>query len=315
LLDAIGVDCSHVVRLDHFTSSQDWLPVRQSVRERYFGKPAPLASTGVAAKMAGTNMVTTCAIALADPADKHVLVDGSRYGMNNISAAVRGGPFVFLSGIRGTVDPRTGVRLSDETPAAFAAQARIIYEVIRSILNDCGLDVGAILRIDTYLRDQARAADDERICREVLRATPCASTRVALPLSGNGDIEATVLAAVPGVAKDIVFDSEAPAPTTISAGGFVFVGECMAPSTGRPAGIDPEAQLRDSLELLDRKLNRCGSGLSRTVRLDLFLRDTGFADAARETLTEIFDETLPATTIVGADLEEGIDVKLNAIAT
>jgi enamine deaminase RidA (YjgF/YER057c/UK114 family) len=88
-----------------------------------------------------------------------------------------------------------------------------------------------------------------------------------------------------------------------------------APGADRRAGAgNPGAQLRESLELLDRSLWRCGSALSQTVRLDLFLRDIDFADAAREVLAEIFGEGFPATTFVGADLEEGIDVKLNAIA-
>ena len=311
------MDC--VVRLDHATSSQDWLPIRQSVRERYFGKPAPLASTGVAARMSGINMVTACAIAVADKTDKQVLVTGPRYGMANISSAVRGGPFVFVSGIRGTTDPRTGAAVVEETPEAFEAQTRVVYAVIRSILSDCGLDADSILRIDTYLRDGARAAEDEAICREVLGPVPFASIRVALPLSARGETEVTVVAAAPGIAKKQLSGAGA-MPVVTAAGGFLFVGECrgMVGSPSAPENLalldNRKGQLLFALSTLGTALRRCASDLARTVRLELYLRDIHFADAARATLRETFGSASPAITIVGADLEQLPEVKLNAIA-
>jgi enamine deaminase RidA (YjgF/YER057c/UK114 family) len=142
LLRQGNADFDNVVRIDHVTSSQDWLPRRQAIRGRLFGRPAPLASTGVAAKMHGINMLTTFVMAVADPADKEVLIPGARYGMNNISSAVRGGPLLFLAGIRGNVDPRTGVTVPEETDDAFPAQVRMCYDIIKAILGEVGSDAG-----------------------------------------------------------------------------------------------------------------------------------------------------------------------------
>jgi enamine deaminase RidA (YjgF/YER057c/UK114 family) len=316
-LNEAGSSTSSVVRLDHVTSSQDWLPIRQSVRERIFGKPAPLASTGVAARMSGINMLTAFAIACADAGTKEVLVPGPRYGMANIATAVRGGPLVFLSGIRGLVDPRDGRAVAEETPEAFAAQTRVVYVAIESILADCGLTPHSILRIDSWLRDSARAAEDEAICRELLGPAQYASTRKALPLSARGETEVTVLAAGPGVDKKI-YDARGE-PTVTSAAGFHFVGECRGidgpPSAANLTLIaNPRAQLSRALGVLDTALRNCGSELSKTVRLELYLRDIYFADAAQAMLRNTFGEECPAVATIGADLESPVEVKLNAIA-
>jgi len=316
-LSEAGSSAGAVVRLDHVTSSQDWLPIRQSVRERIFHKPAPLASTGVAVRMSGINMLTVFAIACADAGMKEVLVPGPRYGMANIAAAVRCGPLVFVSGIRGVVDPRNGRAVAEETPDAFAAQTRVVYDVIASILGDCGLTSHSILRIDSWLRDGARAAEDEAICREVLGPVPYASTRTALPLSARGETEVTVLAASAGVEKRTYDDQ--PGPTVTSAAGFHFVGECRGfdgPSTTSNLALiaNPQAQLSRAMGVLNTALRACGSELSKTVRLELYLRDIYFADAAQAMLRETFGDDCPAVVMIGADLQSPVEVKLNAIA-
>ena len=58
----------------------------------------------------------------------------------------------------------------------------------------------------------------------------------------------------------------------------------------------------------------CPSDFSKTVRLELYLRDIYFADAAQAMLRETFGQDGPAVAIIGADLESPLEVKLNAIA-
>jgi enamine deaminase RidA (YjgF/YER057c/UK114 family) len=320
LLQKAGSDMSSVVRLDHVTSSQDWLQRRQSVRGRIFGKPAPLASTGVAAKMQGINMLTAFVIAVVDTPDKQVLVPGPRYAMENISAAVRGGPLVFVSGIRGTVDPRSGMRVAEETPEAFGEQTRVCYEIIASILRECGLRPDSILRVDCFIRDPSRAAEDEAIRQEVLGPVLCAATRVALPLSARGETEITVLAAASGIEKLVALTGQLGLPTVTRAGGLLFVGECRGMDLPANASANlalignRKAQLVKALAVLESSLERCGSALSRTVRLEIYLRDIYFADAACAILRDRFKESPPTVAIMGAELEDNLEVKLNAIA-
>jgi enamine deaminase RidA (YjgF/YER057c/UK114 family) len=316
LLVRAGSSIDRVVRLDHLTSSQDWLARRQAVRQRIFGKPAPLASTGVAAKMNGINMLTVSAIAVADANDKEVLVDGSRYAMPNLSSAVRGGPLVFMSGIRGTFDPKTSGRVAEETPDAFGAQTRVCYDVIKSIVDDCGLTPSALMRLDCFLRDGSRADEEQQIRNEELRGVACASTRVALPLSARGELEITALAAAPGVAKRLfVADRE---PIVAGAGGFLFVGECL----GLPCGDarseelmeNAGSQLERACRALESALRHAGSSLSDLVRLEVYFRDIYRASVSMKSLRRLLGDSLPSVVVAGAELEGSLEVKLNAIA-
>jgi enamine deaminase RidA (YjgF/YER057c/UK114 family) len=312
LLNNAKADLPAVVRLDHVTSSQDWLPRRQSVRQRFFGRPAPLASTGVAAKMEGINMLTASVIAVADPSDKEVLVSGSRYGMHNISSVVRGGPFLFISGIRGTIDPRSGRAVSEETPESFGAQTRMSYEIISAILGEIEVDASRILRLDCYIRDINRAGEEVAIRTEVFGNPSCASTVVGLPLGARGEVEITAIALAPRCEKRVLeVGNGGSLPSVIGAEGFLFVGECRA---DRNLPGDRAGQLESALSVLDAGLQRAGSGLSRTVRLELYLRDIHFSQAANVILRRRFRDNPPVVSVMGAELEGVLEAKLNAIA-
>jgi len=312
LLARAGAGAGSIVRLDHVTSSQDWLPRRQTIRQKHFGRPAPLASTGVAARMQGINMLTATAIAVANPADKEVLVSGPRYGMHNISSLVRGGPFLFVSGIRGTIDPRNGRALPEETPESFAAQARLAYEIIAAILAEVGAGPDRILRLDGYIRDIQCAAEEIAIRAAVLEDARSAGTVVALPLGARGEVEITALALAPGHGARVVHAvADGVRPGVVGAAGFLFVGECRA-TPALPA--DRAGQLEGALSALDDALRGAGSNLSRVVRLDLYLRDVHFAAAARAGLKRRFGDNPPVVFVAGADLEDLLEVKLAAIA-
>jgi len=320
LLGHADAGYSGVIRLDHVTSSQDWLPRRQVIRGNHFGRPAPLASTGVAAKMHGINMLTAFAIAVAAPSEKQVLVPGATYGMKHISSAVRGGPFLFISGIRGNVDPRTQASLPEETPESFGEQLRTCYEIIDSILREAGADADAILRLDCYIRDIRRRDEDARIRRQILGNVACASTVVGLPLGARGEVEITTLALAPGNSKRAAAAAQAGLPDVVAGGGFLFVGECSGNLT-LPTGevdrsliADRAGQLERALAVLDHRLRQAGSSLARVVRLELYLRDINFAPEANAILRRRFGNDPPVVSLMGAELDDLVEAKLNAIA-
>lgn len=312
LLRRGGCGPDAIVRLDHVTSSQDWLPRRQAIRQKHFGRPAPLASTGVAARMEGINMLSACAIAVADPTDKEVLVSGPKYGMQNISSLVRGGPFLFVSGIRGTTDPRSGRALPEETAESFAAQTRTAFEIITAILGEAHAGADRILRLDCHIRDINRAGEEAALRTSAFPELQCASTVVGLPLGARGEVEVTALALAPGHGAPLVHAAgDSASPSVIGAAGFLFVGECRA---SRPAPTDRSGQLEAALNALETALRRARSDLSHTVRLDLYLRDIHFARAARAQLLRRFRGSPPVVFVTGADLEDLLEVKLGAIA-
>lgn len=314
LLREVNLGPEAVVQLNHFTSSQDWLPQRAAIRARIFGKPAPLASTGVAAKMAGINMLTTAAVAIAPPGLKKVIVNGPQYGMPNISSAVLADPFLFLSGVRGTVNPRTGVGILEETPEAFPAQVKVCYEKIRDILTQCGATPGHILRLDCYLRDISRADEELVIRHEVLGDVACAMTTVALPLGARGEVEIMALALAPGqYDKAVCARSNHARVAAVRGAGWVLVSECLGGSGPELAG-QTEEQIRTALNTLSERLAKSGSGVDQVVRLNVYLRDIYQIGCLEQLLRERFGADVPVVVVTGAELQGISEVSLDAVA-
>lgn len=312
ILKNVGLDPNAVIRLDHFTSSQDWLPQRSAIRARIFGRPADLASTGVAAKMAGINMLTTAAIAISPQVEKRVLVSGpQKKGVTSIASAVQAGPFVFLSGVRGTTDRRTGKPVSEEKPTSFKEQVTVCYESILDILAQCGANPNQLLRLDSYVRDINRADEELTIRREVLGGVACASTTLGLPLGARGEVEINGIALVPGQGSKSIFSNEhASDVAAVSGGGWVFISECL----GRDIASNGEKQIQLVFDRLKERLALAGSTLDDVLRLDVYLRDIYQRSYLEEVIKTNFGSELPVIIIAGADPRNRSEVAMNAIA-
>ena len=320
LLEAAGVAPSAVVRIDHYVSSMDWIDRRQTFRQDLFGRPAPQASTGVAAKLSGINMLTTAVVAAADPADHEVLVTSDAYGMGSISGVVRGGPLLFLSGVRGYRDHLAGAAVAEETADAFAAQTAACYRLIEHLLDRAGAGPEQVLRLDCYLRDRARIAEEQRLRRRALGDTAVAATMIPLPLGMRGEVEITSLALVPGREKEVRARDAAGDALAVSGAGYLFLGECRGAAdamTGAPQAAlagDVDGQIDHALATLEARLAAAGSDRSRVVRLDVFLRDINAEDRFLEKARDRLGDDPPALCMTGAELAGLDEVSLCAIA-
>ena len=320
LLEQAGSSTSAVARIDHFASSQDWIAERQIKRAEYFGRPAPHGSTGVAARMSGLNMLTTAVIAVADGAEHEILVAGEDYAIGHISSLVRAGPLLFLSGIRGTLDPRTTTPIVEETADSFDAQTHVCYQLIIDILSNGGAIRDAIVRLDRYVRDRNRIGDEAAICRSIMGDLDAVSTSIPLPMGMHGEVEITALAVADTKSKEICASNTAGQATAIRGGGFVFVGECagaMGEDSDDPkldlAG-DIDGQIDNAFAILDRRLRRAGAELAGVVRLEVYLRDIYAMDLFLAKARVVFGDNPPAVVVAGVDHEGITEVKLNAIA-
>lgn len=315
VLREVNLGPDAVVRLDHFTSSQDWLPQRSAIRARIFGRPAQLASTGVAARMTGINMLTTAAMATKTQQRKQVLVGGPEtHGVSSIASAVQAGPFLFLSGVRGTINRRTGERIAEETPKAFPEQVRVCYESILNILAQCGATPDCLLRLDSYVRDINRADEELAVRHDVLGDVACAATTVGLPLGARGEVEINAVALAPERGRKIDFAGQRKADVpSVSGGGWVLVSECSGNDVNDLAG-KTDRQIRHVLNTLDERLALAGSALDDVLRLDIYLRDIYQTPRLEEILREHLGSELPAIVLAGAELRNMSEVALNAIA-
>ena len=320
LLERAGAAPSAVARIDHFTSSQDWIAERQVRRAQVFGRPSPHGSTGVAAKMSGINMLTTAVVAVAADAEHDVVVAGADYGIGHISALVRAGPLLFLSGIRGTADPRSRTAVPEETAGSFAAQTRICYELVADILERGGSATDAIVRLDRYVRNRNRAAEEAAIGAEVLGPLDAVSTSIPLPMGMHGEVEITALALADGAGKEVCARDPDGRATVVRGGGFVFVGGCDGAAdaaTGEPVAAlagDIPGQVDNALAILEARLGAGATDLAGAVRLECYLRDIYAEEVFRERARAAFASGPPALIVAGAELDGIDEVRLNAIA-
>ena len=318
LLARADAPMSSVARIDHYTSSQDWLPRRDVIRRHIFSFPAALASTGVSAKMSGINMLTSAAIAVADPSDKEILVTGAAYGMESLSSLVRAGPFYFISGIRGTEHPGTGQKVAEETPQAFGEQTRLCYDIIEEILGHGGTDLGSVLRLDGYIRERNQVSEERAIRDAALGPPDYANLTIALPLGMRGEVEITGLALAPGAEREVCVRDPANRALAVRGGGFLFVGECLGAADDQ--GLLPDlvgrtaAQMENALDVLARRLEASGSALTDTVRLDVYLRDIYLDEAFFALIRKRFGNEPPVVVLTGGEPEGLHEIKLNAIA-
>ncbi|MBM3504560.1 MAG: hypothetical protein FJX65_11865 [Alphaproteobacteria bacterium] len=256
LLDAAGLSTAHVVRLDHYTGSQAWLAERQRIRARYFGRPAPLASTGVATPLPFPTLLRAAAIAVTDLASKRVLVAGATHGMPAIATAVAGGPFVFVSGILNS-GGWTGELPEDDE---FARQAAGALQVIRAILAQEAGGLDRLLRAEGYVENDTARASLVALARLLGFPSEAAWSRVALPFAAPDRIEVTTLAA----ARDVAVER---GPGAAAAGGFVF------------AAADGHSLAAANAEL-QRALASLHATPAHVVRLDLAAASESLASAA-----------------------------------
>lgn len=268
-----------VVRLDHFTQSQGWLAERQAARAALFGRPAPLASTGVASAQIPGNLLTVAGIASAQgPAE--VLVPGNRYGMGAIATAVRAGEWLFVSGLL--------TRSADDATAQLLA-----------ILGLAGLGPDALVRLDSYVADHRQAA-------AVAAALPLdgvARTTAVLPFAQPDQLEITALATASPIRRH-----HAHGALVVEAGGVAVTGMIEAAD---PGGI--EAEVDDVVDRLAALLATTGRDLGQVARLELCLADPGDAAPVAARLAHRLPEPRPAL-LLWSGGPPGSRLRLSAIA-
>jgi len=104
--------------------------------------------------------------------------------------------------------------------------------------------------------------------------------------------------------------------SAIVAAGLVFVsgqGPIVA-GVREPVGETIEEQTRLTLQNLQAILADAGCGLSNCVKVTVYLADLAEYDRFNAVYREFFPHPRPARTLVGAALNFGIKVEIDAIA-
>lgn len=295
-LQQCGVGVETVARLDHYTESQDWLAERQAIRARYFGRPAPVASTGVAVRHTPPNRLSVAGVAVQDATKKKLRIAGDLFGMSAIATAVDVGDLVFISGILND----GGHAPIDGHAHEFSRQASGCFRTILSILEQLQLSPTDVVRQDIYIDETWSYADLVGLSEpaEFLTANTVRSG-AKLPFGGGDLIEVTTIAA-----KRRIDVLNGPADPNIGpivrSGGFCFTDAC-----GDSVGA--------AVANLIQRIDAAGVSSDRVVRLDVRCADPGECRQARSAVSSALSGVEPVVITYNGQPLRGDVVGISAI--
>jgi len=247
-----------------------------------------------------------------------------------LSPAVRGGDFVFVSGMA-AIDPATG------TPAhgTVAAETRQILTNMVKLLEAAGPSLAKVVKVNVLIYSMLEYENMNAIYREFFPTDPPARTVCGVKLIAGHKVEidciAVAGAAEPESATDqlhrgvmepanpklnVSRNANLPHSPGITAGNYIFLSGMgpVDPATGgRNLGPIAE-QIRQTLCNMAHMLESAGSGLDRIVKMTVVLADAADYDEMNRVWREFFPNDPPARTTCALQLSNGNGVEIECIA-
>lgn len=318
-----GTALDRVVKAQVFLTDLGDLPDVEEVWREAFAVPP--ARTVVATRdlpIEGARVLVE-AIALDGAGTRPEPVAVDEPPLDHASAAVRAGPFVFLSG-RAATDARTGLA-PEVRPAGrrwlspIKLEAAYALERLARTLAAAGSSPAHVVKAQVFLRDLRDFPAFDEVWRECfpvppprttvgVPALPVPDARVAIDLTAiraDSPWPREVLDVPPGV----------PAPLAhyavgVRVGPWVFAAGQIA--SDYRTGVPPEARVPDAFPYYGIAIKRQaryvlgnlrpvlaagGASLARTVRAQVFLEDFADLPALEEVWREHFPDPVPRTVV------------------
>ena len=315
-----GGDCA--VWIENFTSGQHWRLQRMGLWPEYFGEEnhQQAVSFGAQTRMHGINMLTSVVLAMDPSLPRTVAVKPP--GRGRASRITRVGPLVFVIGVRGHEDPRTGTLAPEESDDAFDAQLDNCIHALGAHLSKDGTPMDNVVRMDATLR-AARFVPhyEERLRTHFGGKIPFASYAVGTPLGARLEQEIGCVAVVEVADKRILWsDAQSGVADVCAGGGLAFVRNVSGivdESTGKMReGIhgDGKAQARQAMRNVEALLGKAGVGPDKLLRLDIFLKDIYAQDEVLAELKSVWGRSVPALSFLGCDTRHGAEIEISALA-
>jgi enamine deaminase RidA (YjgF/YER057c/UK114 family) len=308
-LEAAGYGGDCAIWIENFTSGQHWRLERMALWPEYFGDEnhERAVSFGVQTRMDGINMLTSVVMAIDPSLERHVAVPAPHRG--RASRCTRVGPFTFVIGVRGGVDPQTQEVAEEETAGSFDVQLENCFKNLEAHLKADGNTSENFVRVDAMLRAARFIPRYERGVRALFDGKPAfASYAIGTPLGGRHEQEIGGVAVAPGEPKTVYWSSDGTTVDATAAGGLVFLR-----SVGGSAG-DARAQTAQAVSKIEKLLEPAGSSLDRVLRLDVFLKDIYAQDEVLDALKGRFGNGGPAMSFLGCEPRDSAEVEMIAIA-
>ncbi len=313
VIDAAGLTMEHVVYVQvYLTNYQDEAPLNRVWKE-FFPKAPPARSTIGVAKLAGTP-VEMSAVAIRDLALRTPIVPPGYPASVPISAAVRAGGRLYLSGFLGR-DINTG-----RIPEDPGDQVRLALDRMEATLKAAGASFANMVFVNPYLTSKIPTAEMNKIYagRFEFGNTPARATIAVAGLPSGANIEFTGVAVMDLAMRRAVRPKNMPPSPTASP--CVFADDtfyCSAKSgfiPGVNGGIyasTVETQLRQTMRNLLDGLEEAGLDFSNVVASNVYLDNMDDFARMNGVYAQYFGAVPPARTTVQqiASREPAADAK------
>ena len=261
---------------------------------------------------------------------KNPALDQSQKSGLPLSPAVRGGDFVFISGMA-AINPATGAPAHDTV----AAETRQILINIGELLEAAGSSLAKVVKVNVLIYSMLEYENMNSVYREFFPTDPPARTVCGVKLIGGHkvEIDCTALAGAAepeppadrlhrGVIEpanpklNVSRNANLPHSPGITAGDHIFLsgmGPVDPVTGGRILGPIPE-QIRQTLRNMAHMLESGGSGLDRIVKMTAVLADSADYNEMNRVWREFFLVDPPARTACALQLSNGNGVEIECIA-
>jgi 2-iminobutanoate/2-iminopropanoate deaminase len=246
-----------------------------------------------------------------------------------LSPAVRGGDFVFLSGMA-AIDPATGA----PAHGTVAAETRQILTNIGELLEAAGSSLAKVVKVNVLIYSMLEYENMNSVYREFFPTDPPARTVCGAKLIGGHkvEIDCIALAGAAGLEPpdrlhrgviepanpklNVSRNANLPHSPGITAGDYIFLsGMGPVDSVTGSRNLGPIAeQIRQTLHNMAHMLESGGSGLDRIVKMTVALADSADYDEMNQVWREFFPVDPPARTACALQLSNGNGVEIECIA-
>jgi len=246
-----------------------------------------------------------------------------------LSPAVRGGDFVFLSGMA-AIDPATGA----PAHGTVAAETRQILTNIGELLEAAGSSLAKVVKVNVLIYSMLEYENMNSVYREFFPTDPPARTVCGAKLIGGHkvEIDCIALAGAAGLEPpdrlhrgviepanpklNVSRNANLPHSPGITAGDYIFLsGMGPVDSVNGSRNLGPIAeQIRQTLHNMAHMLESGGSGLDRIVKMTVVLADSADYDEMNQVWREFFPVDPPARTACALQLSNGNGVEIECIA-
>jgi 2-iminobutanoate/2-iminopropanoate deaminase len=247
-----------------------------------------------------------------------------------LSAAVRGGNFVFVSGMA-AIDPAGGERAYDNV----AAETRQILTDMGKLLEATGSSLAHVVKVNVLIYSMLEYGNMNSVYREFFPTDPPVRTVCGAKLIGDRKVEIECIALAGADGPEPTFDrlrrgviepanpklnvsrnANLPHSPGITAGDYIFLSGMgpVDPTTGgRNLGPIAE-QIRQTLQNMSHMLESTGSSLDGVVKVMVVLADDRDYDELNRVWREFFPVDPPARTTCALQLSNGNGVEIECIA-